>query len=154
MEQSKALSISWKVYAVFLIVGIVITTINIVNPMDIYVNEPFEIYTEDSWSTFAAEQPKQAGLYEHFNRSAAGGAFSTVLLGLFITLTAYRKGEKWAWIALVAGLVAFNAIQMVVSYMMTGGVLHNVLWMCPGLVILLLPMKDFLSQKATIETKV
>ena len=68
---------------------------------------------------------------------------------LIITSMVYRKSEKWAWIALVTGLMAFNAIQMVVSYMITGGVLHNVLWMCPGLVILLLPVKDFLNQKAS-----
>ena len=154
MEQSKALSISWKVYAVFLIVGIVVTTINIVNPMDFYVKAPFETYTGESWDTLVTEQPKQAVLYEMFCRGVASGVLSSILLGLFITLNAYRKGEKWAWLALLAGLVSYNAIQMVMSFTIDGarGALHDVIWLCAGLVILLLPVKEFLSQKAISNT--
>jgi len=154
MEQSKSLGISWKVYAVFLLVGMVPTTINIIRPLDRYVKVPFEAYTGESWSTFAAEQPKNAALYEIFNRHAAAGVFSAIVLGLFITLTAYRKGEKWAWIALVAGLVAYNAIAIVVSYMTNGaaGAIENILWLGVGLAILMIPAKVFLSQKASPAT--
>ena len=141
MEQSKLHGISWKAYTIFQIVAIAITTVTIVNPLDRYVSKPFEVYTGESWSTFASEQPKYAALYEMFCRGSAGGVFSLILLGLFITLTAYRKGEKWACIALLAGLIAFNAIQIVNGYIINGaaGTIENILWLCVGLAILMIP---------------
>jgi hypothetical protein len=45
MKKTKPLEISWKAYTVFQLAALVITTINIVNPMDFYVKEPFETYT-------------------------------------------------------------------------------------------------------------
>jgi hypothetical protein len=70
-------------------------------------------------------------------------------------LTAYRKGEKWAWVALVAGLVAINGIQALISYKILGtaGALHDITWLCVGLVILLIPAKGFLVQKTAINTR-
>jgi len=155
MEQSKSLGISWKAYTVFLIVGMVPTTINIVSPLARYVEAPFEAYTGELWSKLATEQPEYSVLYEMFCRSTASGVLTAILLGLFITLTAYRKGEKWAWLALVAGLAVYNVIEIVISYMIAGatGILEYVLWLCVGLVILMIPAKDFLSQKTSLATE-
>jgi hypothetical protein len=154
MEQSKLHGISWKAYTVFLIVAMVPTTINIINPLARYVDTPFEVYTGESWSKLVTEQPEYAALYEMFCRSIANGVLTAILLGLIITLTAYRRGEKWAWLALVAGLAVYNVIEIVIGYITAGatGALEYVLWLCVGLVILLIPAKDFLSQKAETVT--
>jgi hypothetical protein len=151
MERSKLHGISWKAYTVFLIVAMVPTTINIINPLAHYVEAPFEVYTGESWSKLATEQPEYSALYEMFCRSVANGVLTAILLGLIITLTAYRKGEKWAWLALVAGLAIYNVIEIVISYLIAGatGSLEYVLWLCVGLVILLIPAKDFLTQKVS-----
>lgn len=154
MEPSKLHGISWKAYTVFLLVAMVPTTINIINPLARYVDTPFEAYTGESWSKLTTEQPEYAALYEMFCRSTANGVLTAILLGLIITLTAYRRGEKWAWLALIAGLTVYNVIEIVISYMIAGatGSLEYVLWLCVGLVILMIPTKDFLSQKASTVT--
>ena len=154
MERIRPLEISWKAYTVFQFAAIVFTTINIVKPMDFYVKQSFETYTDESWDVFITEQPKHATLYELYSRSVSASVFSTILLGLCITLTAFRKGEKWAWVALVAGLVAINGIQAPISYKILGtaGALHDITWLCVGLVILLIPAKGFLAQNTAIGT--
>ncbi len=147
MERSTLLKASWMLYAAFLIIAGVLTAINLVRPLDFFVGDYYEAYVGEPWSTFAAAQPKQAALYEMFTQSAAGAMLSAILLGLFITLSAYREGRRWAWIALLVGLIAANTTDTAICLMFRDvvGVLFWASWLCVGLVILLLPVKEMLG---------
>ena len=151
MERSRLLGVSWVSYTVFLIAAGLLTAINLVRPLDFFVGDFYEAYVGEPWSAFAAAQPKQAALYEVFNQGAAGATLSAILLGLFITLGAYRRGQRWAWIALLVGLVAASATDTLHCLMARDvvGVLFWASWLCVGLVILLLPAKEMLHLKAT-----
>jgi len=150
MEESRLLKASWVLYAVFLVVAAAVTVLNIVRPFDFFVGDYYEVYVGESWSAFAAQQPRQAALYENFSRGASASMLSAIVLGLFITLRAYRRGEPWAWVALTAGLIVANGPQVVLSLATADamGVLFWAAWLCVGLIILLLPVKDMLGQKA------
>ena len=151
MGQSKLLKVSWVLYTVFLFVAMIPAVINIVHPLRFFVADSYESTVGESWSRFVTEQPKQAALYENFCRVAAAGGLSIVVLALFITLGAYRRGEKWAWIALLSGILSANAIPAIVC-LTSGdmvGALFWVFWLCVGLVILLLPAKEMLGHKTS-----
>ena len=149
MQGSKLLTISWKAYSVFLIIGIVLSLMNLVSPFAFYLDQPFETITGESWDSFADENPKKAFAAEMIFRGGCIPTFTTLLMGLFITMTAYKKGEKWAWIALIAGLVAYNGLFLITDCIAWGviGAVHDLFWLCIGLVILLLPVKEIWSQK-------
>lgn len=152
MEHTKLLKASWVLYTAFLVVAMVPTAINIVRPLDFFVAGSYEAWIGESWRTFAVEQPKQAALYEDFCRFGAIGWLSTIVLALFITLGAYRRAERWAWIALIVGLVASDATAAIICLKIGDmmGVLFWTSWLCAGLVILLLPAREMLSQKAFV----
>ena len=149
METSKLLTISWKAYAVFLIIGIVLTLMNLVSPFAFYLDQPFEQITGESWTSFADENPQKAFAVEMIFRSGCITTFTTLLMALFITMTAYKKGEKWAWIALIVGLVVYSGLYIITDCIAWGviGVVHDLFWLCVGLIILLLPVKEMWDQK-------
>ena len=150
MEKSKLLKSSWIIYTVLLIVGMGIAVANIISPHDFFVKEQFESYTGQSWSTLIAENPKQAALYKHFIRAGACAWLPGLGSALFITLAAYRKGKKWAWMALIISTILANGTHLIHAGIIHGGVRtpYWIFWLCISLVVLLLPAKEFLGHKA------
>lgn len=73
------------------------------------VTAGYEGYTHASWSELAAASPMTARYIEVVFRMY--GIFNVIfgLLASAITLTAFRRGERWAWWALLAG----NTIALV-----------------------------------------
>lgn len=69
----------------------------------------YEGYTHASWSELAATSPMTTRYIEVVFRMY--GIFNVIfgLLGTTIALTAFRRGERWAWWALLAG----NTIALV-----------------------------------------
>ena len=151
MEQSKLLKISWIIYAIAVILGMVISAVNLISPRDYFCADWYEAYTGQSWSELAAEQPKQATLYEFYCRGGACAWLSGSIYVLYITLTGYRKGEKRAWIILLLGAILATGGPVVMSLMTDGKALFWIFWLCFDLVVLLLPARDFLRQKRRIK---
>jgi len=151
MEQSRLLKTSWVLYTIFLVGALVLSAANIARPMRFYVGDVYEAYVGESWDTLVAQEPKKANLYENFSRYGAAWVSSATLLALFITLAAYRHGQRWAWIALLAGLLAGQVVSLSLSSRIGGlaGTPHDVSWLCVGLVILLLPVKEMLGVKTS-----
>jgi len=73
------------------------------------VTAGYEGYTHASWSELAATSPMTANYIEVLFRMY--GIFNVIfgMLATAIALTAFRRGERWAWWALLAG----NAIALV-----------------------------------------
>ncbi len=63
----------------------------------------YESFTGYSWPALIATAPKTADLLTLIFRMYGiyGVAFS--LIAIFITVTAFRRGDKWAWWALLVG---------------------------------------------------
>ena len=63
----------------------------------------YEGYTSGSWAQLVATNPMAARYMEVLFRMYGIFNFIFGLLTVAITLTAFRKGERWAWWALLAG---------------------------------------------------
>jgi len=56
--------------------------------------------TDKSWDDLRTESPQATQLVEWIIRANDASLFIRALLGLAICLTGFRKGERWAWLAL------------------------------------------------------
>ena len=148
MEESKLLKISWIILTVNIAFGMVCSVVNIIDP--IFMRSSFETYHGSDWSAFAEEQPKHAVMYEHLGRESSGYWFVGSLCVLFIIFGAYRRGEKWAWTALLlAGLLACGTfIAYSAIYDDVVGLWLGILGLCVDLVALLIPVKEIWGPKA------
>ena len=135
------------ILAIGTVVGIVVAVVSIINPL--FTNGAFEGYTGQSWSEFAEQQPEQAALYQHLSR--AGDLYWLVgaVICLFVILASYRKGEKWAWTAILTagalahgGTIVFGAI-----FSDPLGITLGIISMCVLLVALLIPAKEIWKAK-------
>ena len=63
----------------------------------------YEGYTSGSWAQLVATNPMAARYMEVLYRMYGIFNFTFGLLTVAITLTAFRKGERWAWWALLVG---------------------------------------------------
>ena len=63
----------------------------------------YEGYTGLSWQELAAASPKAAGYMLVLFRMYGAYCFVLGLLGAAIACTAFRRGERWAWWALLIG---------------------------------------------------
>jgi hypothetical protein len=53
-----------------------------------------------AWEDLQASSPRIANLIDMYVRSLGAGLLVVSILSLTITLTAFRRGERWAWYAL------------------------------------------------------
>lgn len=70
----------------------------------------YEGFTQSSWSELVATSPRTAGFITLLFRmfGALGASFG--LMAVLIAATAFRRGQRWAWWALLIGnTVAFGA---------------------------------------------
>jgi hypothetical protein len=149
VEQSKLHRISWVLCAATLIWGIANSVVNTINPRDYFCGDRYEAYTGQSWEEHVAEQPKQATLFEYTCRGGACAWLWGCVYGLYITLTGYKEGEKRAWLILLLGTILATGGATVMAAMTRGNALFWLFWLCFDLVVLLLPVKMFLGQKAS-----
>jgi hypothetical protein len=69
----------------------------------------FEGFTKTSWTALATAQPLTTGYIELLFRTYGMYNVGFGVLGLAIAVTAFRRGEGWAWWALLLG----NTITLV-----------------------------------------
>lgn len=70
----------------------------------------YEGFTGGSWQAFADASPKAAGFMLVLFRVYGACIVAFALLAIAITVTAFRRGDRWAWWALLAGnTIAFGA---------------------------------------------
>ena len=84
------------------------------------------------------------------NRLTVAMALAVSIIGIFLALTSYRKGEKWSWFAfLVSGIIVWGSN---LAYYIALASLMNTIIMLIGLVLLVIglviPAKVILGSKA------
>jgi len=110
----------------------------------------FDSFTGQTWSDFVTANAKAADLWVMNNRLTVAMALAVSILGIFLALTSYRKGEKWSWFAfLVSGIIVWGSH---VAYYITLASSIDMVLMLIGLVLLVIglaiPAKAILGGKA------
>ncbi len=110
----------------------------------------FESFTGQTWSDFVTANAKAADLQIMTTRLTAATAMAVSILGIFLALTSYRKGEKWSWFAfLVPGIIVWGSN---VAYATALASSTNMVLMLIGLALLVIglviPAKAILGGKA------
>ena len=62
MQDYKLLKLSWIILAVGTVVGMAISVVNIIKPLPFFLQDAFEAYIGQSWSTLVEQQPKYTRL--------------------------------------------------------------------------------------------
>ena len=110
----------------------------------------FDTFTGQTWSDFVTANAKAADLWTMNTRLTAAFALAVSILGIFVALTSYRKGEKWSWFAfLVPGIIVWGS--NVAYYVALASVMNTVIALI-GLVLLVIglviPAKAILGARA------
>ncbi len=147
MQESKLLKISWIILAVGIVGGIVITVASIINPL--LTDYVFESYTGQDWNEFTEQYPKHAALYEHYSKLGNSHSLVAYIYALFIVFASYRKGAKWAWVALLLATILGSGSVVRFEATFSGGVGlgFGTIGLCVGLVALLIPAKEIWKAK-------
>ena len=103
-----------------------------------------------------AANAKAAELQIMSIRLRAAMALAVSILGIFLALTSYRKGEKWSWFAfLVSGIIVWGSN---VAYCTALASLMSMVLMLIGLVLLVIglaiPAKAILGAEAGKKQKI
>src|SRR6267378_6999584 len=104
-----------------------------------------------TWSQLASTNPRIASfLASTFIDDGISGV-GLAVFGMIVSLTSFRKGEKWAWYASWSMPIGILAAQLNV-YLLTGSVLVIVLgvvFVLFSLLALFLPFRQFFPKKMT-----
>jgi hypothetical protein len=100
--EAQSVKISWKImmfpHIVVLIFGLIWTF-----APSISVGQDLQSFIGQPWLDFVASNAKLASFISLFGRVLGVQLIIIGILAIAITLTAYRRGEKWSWYVLLAG---------------------------------------------------
>ena len=153
--KSRSVSIAWKIMMIpnfaILLFGLVFTFIP-----DAMNSQGFESFTGQNWSAFVSASPKTADLLL-LTAGRMFGVHILIITVLFfgITLTSFRRGERWSWYALLTGVTLF--VFDIVAVLIMGLVplaIGNVVVISLAYVALGISAKDILSKKIAHVTNV
>ena len=75
----------------------------------VFIANEFQSFTGHEWSDFKALNPQVASYIAIASFDLGIFIFVTGISALFVTLFAYRKGEKWAWyLLLIANTIGWG----------------------------------------------
>lgn len=146
-QENKSIKIAVIILLIMLVYTKVFSLIGIVSP-DIFAVRIFPGYAGQYWSDFVASSPKLADHHRVTASLAGGFALSGVIAGFFVLLTAFRKGEKWAWYCLL--FISFIAwINMLIFGIFSKDPITIIMY-CVGLVLfiigIIIPAKAILGK--------
>ena len=98
--ETKSGKLSWILLFIVSCVTIIIAFVLLFVPAVFIANE-FQSFTGHQWSDFKALNPQVASYIAIASFDFGIALLVTGISALFITLFAYRKGEKWAWYLLL-----------------------------------------------------
>jgi hypothetical protein len=102
--ETKSLQVSWIVLTVALVPAMVSGVLLAVAPT-VFIAGEFASFTGGSLSEFAEAQPAAYAFLLLEDSELGVFLFGLLLLTLLITVIPYRKGERWAWYAVLASLI-------------------------------------------------
>ncbi len=100
--EARSINISWKIlmvpYIVLLILGLIWTFVP-----NISVGQDVQSYTGQRWLHIVAMNPKLTSFISLLGRVLGVQLIVIGIMAMAITLTAYKRGEKWSWYVFLAG---------------------------------------------------
>ena len=100
--EARSVKISWKIlmvpYIVLLIFGLIWTF-----APSISVGQDLQSFIGQPWLDFVASNAKLASFISLLGRVLGIQLIVIGIMAIAITLTSYRRGEKWSWYVFLAG---------------------------------------------------
>lgn len=146
---SRSLSAAWIIMLVTNIVILLFGLLFALSPLTMNTMG-FEAYTGQSWSTFASANTKAVDFV--LLTSGAMFGFHLLVMGVLfisITVTGFRKGQRWAWFALlIASTIGWVSDAVAVSIMGVPPLaIGNLLFLTLAYVALGISAKPIFSKK-------
>jgi hypothetical protein len=138
-------------WVIFIALGLlwVVVGLNQIFLQDELLESDVELVTDMSWSDLKASSPVATDFVRWLYGAMGLLKTSWSFLVLAITLTGYRRGEKWAWYTLwLVPILLVSSALFNVSFV--GDVSHTLQWIpitSISLVGLLLPIRRFFPRK-------
>jgi hypothetical protein len=104
-----------------------------------------------TWSQLATTNPKFASFLASTLIDDGISGVGLAIFGMVVSLTSFRRGEKWAWYVSWSMPIGILAAQLNV-YMLTGSVIViilSVVFVLVSLLALFLPYRQFFPKKMT-----
>jgi hypothetical protein len=104
-----------------------------------------------NWSQLASTNPKFAGFLASTLSDDGISGVGLAIFGMIVSLTSFRKGEKWAWYVSWSMPIGILAAQLNL-YVLTGSAMVIVLatvFILASLLALFLPYRRFFPKKTT-----
>jgi hypothetical protein len=104
-----------------------------------------------TWSQLASTNPKFASFLASTLIDDGISGVGLAIFGMVVSLTSFRRGEKWAWYVSWSMPIGILAAQLNV-YMLTGSVIViilSVVFVLVSLLALFLPYRQFFPKKMT-----
>ena len=102
-----------------------------------------------NWSQLASTNPKPAGFLASVLVDDGISGVALAIFGMIISLTSFKRGEKWAWYVSWSMPVGILAAQLNV-YLLTGSmmvIILAVVFVLVSLLALFLPYRQFFPKK-------
>ena len=148
----------WAILFVFWVLHLVLSTRDFLpNLQDLCLacapgaQTPILAVTGMTWSQLVSSNPKFASFLASTLVDDGISGVGLAVFGMIVSLTGYRKGEKWAWHVSWSMPIGIIAAQLNV-YTLTGSVMVIYLaaaFTIVSLLALLLPYRQFFPEKAT-----
>ncbi len=100
--ESRAVRISWKIMMVPHIAVLAFGLLWTLAP-HITVGQDFQSYTGQLWPEFVATNARLASLISLLGRVLGVQLIVIGIMAIAVTLTAYRRSEKWSWYVFLVG---------------------------------------------------
>jgi hypothetical protein len=110
---------------------------------------PIQVATGMTWSQLVASDPKFASFLASTLVDDGISGVSVAIFGMIVSMTGYRKGEKWAWYVSWSMPIGILAAQLNV-YALTGSIMViylTTVFTIVSLLALLLPYRQFFPRK-------
>jgi len=135
---------AWVLFLFLGLLWVVVGLVQVFSPNELLRTDA-QLITDMSWSELKASSPVATDLVRFHYGQMGLLKTSWSLLVLAITLTGYRRGEKWAWYTLwlVPALLVWNAFYNVYFLGDVNQMLHWIPVTTVSLLGLLLPYRKF-----------
>ena len=148
MQTNKSIQISSTILLIITILGLIYALLAAIMPQ-FFVARAFQSYAQQSWASFSEAHAHAASYVLILKRMVGVAGFGLSLGGIFILMTAYKKGQRWAWFCmLIISLIGWS------NPLFSNIATHNVpaIFVCAcGLMLmvigLLIPVKAFFSKE-------
>ena len=129
-KPSRYLNFGWRVMVIWgvgvALLGVLTSLLNhLVSPQILYYTSADAQFTGISWSQLQQTYPKLALWLTLFFDTTASQLLFYGILTAFIAATAYRRGERWAWISLLLAFLITFAHLFPSFLFLSGGILAN-----------------------------